>query len=236
MIDDDPEVGNALCGFDDGADQSRIWVGGVEYQAGAGEGLESIDEAGIFKVGGEVAVPEVAVANTEEELVAMQAVEIVAEGGRAGHQVADNADDEGRSPATLSSHWLSLGRGLASMAIAPTTSKRRSLPCNAGAAPACRGRCRFFRPGNVARAQGSKRWMWVSMMEWAGADVRTARRGCARPERRAECRKFQEFAPPHGVSEDSAGIECRAHSNIHSGTWLLRERGICGARVYASKR
>lgn len=98
VVDDNAELGDLLREIENGSDEGGIGVGGFEGETGLGERTEIVQEswpgAGLREVRGEVTIPEIAVADAQKEGAAMQAIKICTEAGRAGDEIADEADHE----------------------------------------------------------------------------------------------------------------------------------------------
>ena len=101
MVDDDAELRDCVRNLEKSADEARVGIGALEDEAGIGEGTESIVKVRLREVVEQVAVPEIAVADAEEERVFVKAVELIAEGGVGGIEVPDDAEDEWVGPGNI---------------------------------------------------------------------------------------------------------------------------------------
>jgi len=101
VVDDDAEVGDSFCNLKDGADETRIGVCTFEDEAGIGQGTKAVEEVRFREVVKQIAIPQIAVADAEEERVFVKTVKLIAEGGVGGIQIADDAEDEWLGPGDI---------------------------------------------------------------------------------------------------------------------------------------
>ena len=94
MVDNYVEAWDSFRDLKESADEARIGVCAFQHKAGFGESPQAIHEVRSGDVGEKVAIPQIAIADSEEQPVSAETLEFGAIGLVGGIEVADDSEDE----------------------------------------------------------------------------------------------------------------------------------------------
>lgn len=94
MVDDDAQMGHCIADAQRALQQGDVLIGGFQHQIGIGQTPQPIKEGRFARAGGQIVIPQIAVADAAKQRIGVEAGQQFREISVFGAQIADHAQDD----------------------------------------------------------------------------------------------------------------------------------------------